>query len=180
MRKIILLSSLLSIFSSYSLFAQRKNVIKINVLSPLVATFNIQYERALTSKGSLQIGLAVLGYSANDEKKTVFSGVRFTPEYRFYLSDRDAPSGFYIAPFLRITGLGIENNVKEKAEYSSIGSGVTIGYQWLIGNRWALNTFVGPDYNVGSVKTNFREYNPNTDVFGGIGIRAGLTFGIAF
>lgn len=48
------------IISTASLNAQ-DNVIKINVLSPLIKTINVQYERVINTSGSLQIGFFTPG-----------------------------------------------------------------------------------------------------------------------
>ena len=61
------------------------NVIKINILSPVVKTFNIQYEKKLKSDASFQLGFFYTGYSVSG---TDFSGFGITPEYRFPPTDR--------------------------------------------------------------------------------------------
>src|ERR1051325_11478063 len=74
------------------------SVIKLNIFSPIVKTFNVQYEKTVKADQSFQLGFFYTGYSTGG---TDFSGFGITPEYRFYLSDTDAPKGVYLAPFVR-------------------------------------------------------------------------------
>lgn len=66
----------------------QENVFKINIFSPIVKTFNVSYERKLSATSSFQLGAFYTGYSAGETK---FSGFGLTPEYRFYLSESEAP-----------------------------------------------------------------------------------------
>lgn len=58
----------------------QSNAIKINILSPLVKTFNIAAEHALNETSSAQLGFFYTGFSASDLK---YRGFGITPEYRF-------------------------------------------------------------------------------------------------
>ncbi|HAJ99640.1 MAG TPA: hypothetical protein DCM62_06415 [Bacteroidales bacterium] len=61
----------------------RPNVVKINLISPLLRTASVFYERALSTTTSAQLGVFYSGYTSFE---TVFQGVGITPEFRFYLS----------------------------------------------------------------------------------------------
>jgi len=91
-RKLLLGLALLLLLTTH-IFAQKspkKNVIKINVFSPFATTASLFYERALTTKISAQLGLSLTGASAAGVK---YSGIGITPEVRFYLSKKEAPTG---------------------------------------------------------------------------------------
>lgn len=175
------ISLLVLLFATVSLaFAQKENVIKINIFSPIVKTFNIQYEHKVSATGSVQLGFFYTGYSISDTK---FSGFGITPEYRFYLSETEAPQGVYLAPFMRYQNFTLTDSpTASEATLSTFGGGVIIGKQWLFKEKIALDIFIGPSYSSGSVsqKTGNSTTTFSTGAFDGFGIRTGLCLGFAF
>jgi hypothetical protein len=163
-----------------NVFAQKQNVFKINIFSPLVRTANFQFEHVLGEKKSGQLGFFYTGFKVSDTK---FSGFGITPEFRFYPGDkRKAPAGFFVAPFLRYQSFNLKDQVNtDEATYSSFGGGLILGFQGLIGNVVSLEAFLGPSYNSGSLKVksgNSSDFSLGS--FDGFGLRAGVTLGIAF
>ena len=152
------------------------NVIKINILSPVVNTFNIQYEKKLKSDASFQLGFFYTGYSTGG---TSFSGFGITPEYRFYLSDTEAPKGVYVAPFIRYQSFTLTDG-GNKGTLSLFGGGLILGKQWLFKEKFALDLFIGPSYSSGSVKVTSGSDVFSTGSFSGFGVRTGICFGYAF
>ena len=158
-------------------FAQ-SSVFKINIFSPLVRTLNVSFEQKLKPASSAQLGFFYTGFSVGD---TEFSGIGLTPEYRFYLSDTDAPKGVFIAPFVRYQNFKLEEKVtNSKGELSTFGGGLIIGKQWIFKERISLETFIGPVYQSGDVKVTSGTDNFDTGAFDGFSVRAGLTLGVAF
>lgn len=158
--------------------AQAQNVIKINILSPIVKTFNIQYERAINANSSVQLGFFYTGFSAGDTK---FSGFGITPEYRFYLSESEAPEGVYLAPFFRYQSFKIKDDVTvSEADFSAVGGGVIIGKQWIFKEKVALDIFLGPSYSSGKVELTSGSDSFDTDAFDGFGLRTGICLGFKF
>jgi Protein of unknown function (DUF3575) len=156
----------------------QQNVIKINILAPIVKTFNVQYERALNDNSSLQLGFFYTGFSSGDSK---FSGFGITPEYRFYLSETAAPQGVYIAPFVRYQSFSIEDDVtNSEGDFSAFGGGVIIGKQWIFKEKIALDMFLGPAYYSGKVDGESEDEEFETGAFDGFGLRAGICFGYRF
>jgi Protein of unknown function (DUF3575) len=157
------------------------NVVKINIFSPIVKTFNLSYERKLSATSSFQLGVFYTSYSPDDTK---FAGIGITPEYRFYLSESEAPAGVYVAPFVRYQNFKLENSfdgVESKGTWSSFGGGLVIGKQWIFKEKISLDIFIGPQYIAGGdVKVTDGVDTFETDVFDGFGVRAGLTLGFAF
>jgi hypothetical protein len=166
------------VLSGTATYAQQ-NVIKINILAPIVKTFNVQYERALNDQSSLQLGFFYTGYSTGDSK---FSGFGITPEYRFYLSETAAPQGVYIAPFVRYQSFTIEDDVADaEADFTAFGGGVILGKQWIFKEKVALDIFLGPAYYSGNVDVKSgNEDDLEVGAFDGFGLRAGVCFGFRF
>ncbi len=174
-KNILLVASILTLNVA---FAQKENVLKINILSPIVKTLNVQYERKLNATSSLQLGFFYTGYT---DSETSFSGFGITPEYRFYLSDTEAPEGVYIAPFLRYQDFSLtESTSNGKATLSTFGGGLILGKQWLFKEKIALDIFIGPSYASGTPKITSGSGSFNINAFEGFGLRAGLCFGFAF
>lgn len=168
-----------------STYAQQ-NVIKANLFSVIIKTGSFFYERALDDTKSLQLGFYYTGFSVGDTK---FRGFGITPEFRFYPGE-EAPSGFYLAPFLRYQSLSLSADYYDdvtgqleegSATLSTFGGGLLIGNQWLFGDVVALDMFIGPAYNTGSLKVkDGNESNFEIGGFSGFGVRFGLTIGVAF
>lgn len=171
----VLALSLLS-YTSYS----QSSVFKINIFSPLVRTLNVSFEQKLSGSSSAQLGFFYTGFSVSDTK---FSGIGLTPEYRFYLSDTDAPAGVYVAPFIRYQNFKLEDEVNNaKGELSTFGGGLLIGKQWIFKERVSLDLFIGPAFQSGDVKVTSSSGNADfeTGLFDGFTVRTGVTLGIAF
>ena len=165
---------------TFNAFGQEKsNVVKINIFSPIVKTFNIAYERAISENASLQGRFFYTGFKASDTK---FSGFGITPEFRYYLSEAGVPKGGFIAPFVSYASYSLEEEVTgSEATLTNIGGGVIIGAQALMGPV-TLEGFIGPQYISGSTKVDIGQED-DFDIgssFDGFGVRVGVTIGIAF
>ena len=169
----------LALLVAAPLFVQaQENVFKINIFSPVVKTLNVQYERAISESGSLQLGFFYTGFSVSETK---FSGFGLTPEYRIYLSDTPAPAGVYIAPFVRYQNFNIsEESTSSEGTYSSFGGGLIVGKQWIFKERIALDIFIGPSYSAGNVKVTSGSDSFDVGAFDGFGVRTGICLGIGF
>lgn len=153
------------------------NVIKLNIFSPIVKTFNIQYEKKLKSDASFQLGVFFSGAAIGD---TDVSGFGITPEYRLYLSDLEAPQGVYVAPFVRYQNFTLTRG-SDKGTLSTFGGGLILGKQWLFKQKVVLDMFLGPTYSSGSAElTSGSSSNFNTGSLSGYGVRAGICLGFAF
>lgn len=160
--------------------AQKQNVFKLNIFSPIAKSGSFFYERALNAKSSAQLGVGFTAYNKSDVK---ISGIFLTPEYRFYLSStNEAPQGFYVGPFIRYQNLKIEDKAaSDKATLSTFGGGLVAGRQWIFSDIVSLDIFAGPSYNSGKLK--YDDGAGNTEIpgsFEGFGARVGVTLGIAF
>jgi hypothetical protein len=136
MKKSILVFVFTLIIGISAVFAQ-KNVIKVNLFSPVVLTGSFFYERALNEKSSAILGLAYTGIKIKSgSSETKISGLTITPEYRFYLGDDEAPRGFYVGPFLRFRTFKLtESSSSSEGSMNIFGGGVIVGKQWLFNDR---------------------------------------------
>ncbi|MBX2896291.1 MAG: DUF3575 domain-containing protein [Cyclobacteriaceae bacterium] len=150
----------------------------MNIFSPIVKTFNASFERKLSANSSFQLGAFFTSYNPASTK---FSGFGLTPEYRFYLSETEAPAGVYLAPFVRYQNFKLtEESTASKGTFTTFGGGLVIGKQWIFKEKISLDIFLGPQYSSGNVKVTSGSDTFDTDVFDGFGIRTGLTLGFAF
>ncbi len=190
MQKLLLTAALLLGIASAA--SAQTNVVKVNILSPIVSTASFFFEHKVAEHRSLQLGALYTGWSSGN---TRMNGFALTPEYRLYLSD-DKPTlaGFYLGPFLRYQNLtltmrseyadadGNYGTQEGKAALNTFGGGVVAGYQCLFKQRFSLDAFLGPSFNGGSLRVtsgnDSQTFNPGP--FTGFGVRSGLTFGIAF
>jgi hypothetical protein len=193
MKKMILVAFFATLFLTNVSAQERKNVIKMNLWSPVVSTWNFAYERALNEKMSVQMGFAYTTKTLDDTK---YRGYQIQPEVKFYLSEKGAPAGFYVAPFARYRSLSLSTEFptydedgfptgqteEQKATWNSVGGGLVVGAQWLFAERVAFGLFGGPAFYSHSFKY---EGNASEDNFslrgnGGFAFRSGVTLGIAF
>ncbi|MFD2514771.1 DUF3575 domain-containing protein [Pontibacter locisalis] len=185
MKKFFLLQLVIIAISAGTTQAQ-SSLIKVNVLSPVVRTGSVFYEHAIADDKSLQLGVFYTNFKADD---TRFSGYGITPEFRKYLSkSKQAPAGFYLAPFLRYQSFKIKADMSEggtsmeaKGSLNTFGGGLTIGNQWIFGEHFVVDAFFGPSYNAGKVKVESGDEDSiDAGSFSGFGIRTGLAFGLKF
>jgi hypothetical protein len=181
MKKLLVIAAFL--VSASALKAQEseyQQAVKINPLSLFVVTGNVAYEHATGSNQSFQLGMFYSGVSVSGLK---YSGFGITPEYRFYFAGhREALNGVYAAPFVRFQSFTFKDKeTTEKANFSSIGGGATIGWEKTWNSGFVLDLFAGPSYNAGKFKNDSDE--DSFDVSSGVngfGIRTGITLGFAF
>jgi Protein of unknown function (DUF3575) len=184
MKKTILICFIALLAASSTSYAQtdKKNIFKVNVLSPIVRTGSFFYERVITEKSSAQLGFFYTGFSTGE---TRIRGFGITPEYRFYLSNsKEAPTGFYVGPYLRYQNIEfkVDGSISESARLTGFGGGLVLGGQWVFSDIIALDIFAGPNYNGrrltyegGATEDDF-----NFTGFGSFGLRLGVTLGVAF
>ncbi|MEM7039459.1 MAG: DUF3575 domain-containing protein, partial [Bacteroidota bacterium] len=102
------LSLIILLLLAGAVHAQPLNVVKMNPLSLFAGTLNVQYERAMGEKWSLQAGTFVgrVGLQDNDETldgRIDYRMLGLTAEARYHATydKRANPRGAYFAPYLR-------------------------------------------------------------------------------
>ena len=197
MKKITLAIALL--LSCQSVFAQEppapevsefnKNHIKLNLFALPLRSFSLQYERGLNENMSVSLGVRLQpkggipfratienAYASDSLDRDFVNNSRIsswaiTPEFRYYFGKRPL-NGFYIAPFVRIGGYGLEwtyrytednGNVRTmnfNGKSTAFSGGLLFGAQWHVGKRFLVDWWIlGPSY--GSYKVNL---NAATDL----------------
>jgi hypothetical protein len=157
-----------------------KNIFKTNLSAAALSHYSFQYERVANKKQSFAIGF---GFSPGVElpfkkdlsdkfggntdaaraiETTRFTKITITPEYRFYTSKKQAPEGFYIAPFARYVYMDLSQDytftpstgtlhlAHIDGKLGGVGGGLLIGAQWLLGKQkrvsidwWIAGAFFG-------------------------------------
>jgi hypothetical protein len=173
--------AIISIFvlATCGLQAQKSNGFKTDLFSPILRTFVLKYERAITEDIGAQLGFFYTGYHPGDVD-VVLNGFGITPEFRYYLSETPAPDGWYFAPNVRYMSLTAkETNTDEKATLTVISIAFNMGKQVLLKDLVLIDGWVGPSYNFRSIEESAIEDVGIPDV-NGFGVRAGISIGIAF
>jgi hypothetical protein len=145
MKRVTLVGILLTSIAaqSFAQISEKKNIVKVNVLSPVVRTFSGFYERKISSASSVQLGISYTGAELDEVQ---IRGWSLAPEFRYYATEKGAMQGFYLAPFMRFGNFELDDKVS-KADMKTIGGGLLIGKQWLFYRGITLDAFVGPSYN---------------------------------
>lgn len=144
-----LFSCIVAIMLSLPLFSQ-DNVVKTGATDMLTGHFNLSWERMINEKSSIQFragywnpakGLVIGEEMITPEAYTLQKsngGINLSLEYRFYLSRRPAPQGFYVAPYIRSINQEAlyEDQVDNRlfdvdTRLNSLGAGAQIGYQFI-------------------------------------------------
>jgi hypothetical protein len=152
-----------------SAYAQN-NSVELGLGGLAVGSLNLRYERLITPKSSIQLTVSPLiprklnpdnvqeinDATFDDGKITGFTVI---PEYRFYLGQGEGMRGFYVGPYLRYTNYGfkVEGTIDTEpgnasVRLSSIGAGIQIGAQWIIGEHFTIDWHIigigGDGYNL--------------------------------
>lgn len=178
----------------------RKNVIRFNPVSAFVLVGNLDYERRFSKLVTFNIN-AMVGANTNynDTMGRVYPTNFFLAgggfSLRFYPFQK-AVRGFYLGPYVdyryfKLTSLKEESfnqstgkaiTSLHKAEAQLLSFGVMTGYQWILGNWFALNLFAGGGYTI----QHWQSWDSPRENFSvqGLGIRPyqirlGVSIGIA-
>jgi hypothetical protein len=169
---------------------ENKNLVKINLSPVILNSYVMQYERVIKKRQSLGISfgispkaslplkqLLINRYGSNTDARDAIEATRYnkynlTLEYRFYTGNQNAPSGFYLAPFLRYVRINLDENYRfttvDKSEHLAnlkgdlrgVGAGLLAGYQWIITNHFGIDFWIaGPFYGPKMV-ADFRGFDP--------------------
>jgi hypothetical protein len=116
----------------------KAQVVKVAPIALAFGVINAGYEAKLGEKSSLYP-------SASFYSRSSVSGFGLGLQYRKYLSaSKDFPAGFFIAPEVQYGSF----KQKDFADfsYSAFSLGAQIGYQWLLGDNFTIETSIGPAY----------------------------------
>lgn len=173
---------LLSIICLVTNGQEKKNAVKVLPLSLPINSAVFEYERMLNEKNSVEFGVGIpikhsfadkfgMDWSADEHiTNDDFSIFSLRAAYRHYTGKSMLPKGFYIAPFLRYTGISaaadnlrtVEDdlgsftyNENYDTKIHTIGAGFQLGYQFLIAKTVTLDLFFfGLEAGLGKVDGN--------------------------
>jgi hypothetical protein len=198
---------LLSLLGAPALRGQTRAVVKLNPLSILVRTLNVQGEYTLNNRLSISLGFMWGGTTLRSE---VAGGrlhdrwIGLTPELRFYpnFAKHPAPRGLYAGPFLRFRrvranflGMAYDPDLLDnlvvhvQQTLPTIGIGAVFGYQFIIKDAVAIDVFTGPYFSVGRPSNVIRCASCDGDEvpapigrndFSGMELRLGAAVGLPF
>jgi hypothetical protein len=163
--------------SAQDAFAQKENVLKINITGSILKSPEISYEMVVSNKTSVVFGFLYTWYSPSETK---VNGWSFTTDFRIYIGDASVPRGFFTAPFVKYQNFNMESSANESGKFTSIGAGLQGGYQWFLTSWLTLDGYFGIGYNIGSVKTDGPSYDFDMDYYDGMIFRFGVNLGFAF
>ena len=155
--------------------ANKKNLVKLNVFALAFKTISVQYERKVSKKITVALGVRTMPKgtlpfknsfrNAIDDQNTKTQldnfktgNFAFTPEIRFYLGHKGAYRGFYIAPFASIGHYtadlpyiydedGTSKTILLSGSVNTITGGLMFGSQWKIAKSVYLDWWIfGPHY----------------------------------
>jgi hypothetical protein len=163
----------------------KRNIIKINLLSPFVGTLSLQYESILTNSSSFQLGAYYFSGEIFGSQYPA-RGVCITSEYRFYLND-DAPLGVYIQPYVRISRYWETNTPSSNPsrvylshDFYGIAGGLVLGRQWILAKVICFDIYAGPLFTK-VFFDNFTHYPGDLPpMLDGYWLRSGFTVGYYF
>jgi hypothetical protein len=150
--------------------------VKLNLFAIGMRNISLQYEFAFHKNLSVALGGRVmlpynidLGKQLQSDEvpstgaelgKFKFTGYSITPEFRFYPGkkvEHQAPHGFYIAPYARISNFAINTSitipsdtvvefvggpVDTKISFGGFGGGLMFGAQWILKNRISIDWWI--------------------------------------
>jgi len=165
---------------TFSLMAQKMNVVKTDLFSPIIRTYVIKYERVLSEDMSAQLGFFYTGYKPGGTDSEL-SGWGLTPEFRYYLSKTPAPNGLYIAPNFRYYSFKVEDKVADASgTLTNASIALNIGGQLLLKDIIVMDFWIGPSYNFRNLSAEGGDINVGISDANGFGARAGFSIGVAF
>jgi len=179
MKKLALFAFAAFILST-GLLGQKMNAFKTDLFSAFLRTGVLKYERALNDDMSLQLGAFYTGYSPGDTDARL-SGIGITPEFRYYLSEKPALNGMYLAPNFRYMKLtATDPAYSDEATLTAYGFAINLGYQAVFKDIVLIDAWLGPAYAFRTLDDPTGEIDPGIGAVNGFGIRLGVAIGIAF
>lgn len=154
-------------------FQYKKNLIKVNLTSPIIKNYSLQYERVINKYLSVALSGRIMPATTTPFKAAVkrkvlegevnnelvndiidqmkFSNYAITPEVRFYLGKKGYGRGFYIAPYYRFAEYKLLKNTisfdEDGENYSVDVEGKVRAHTGglLLGAQWMLGKNIGLD-----------------------------------
>lgn len=174
------------------IFAQ-KAVVKINPLGLFFGKMGGSVEYVLSERTSVVLSGAYINIKNADELSiaaTHEKGFQIAPEIRLYPSGNydPAPRNFFVGANVIYERLQVDvtsaiDTLNANGQAINLGFGATIGYQFIIGERFAVELFINPYFNRSTLEGNFNAnstislYEPKSGFnFDRVGVSVGVAF----
>lgn len=155
---------LLCLFCASLLASAQNNVIKFQPQDLLLSRIDASFEHATGDRGAWVFSGGVMlekevSLDLLKLDNLTLSGWSLWPQYRFYPGVKDAPQGFYMAPYLSYSryqvaytdSIDLGTNIETTADgiFSSFTAGGMIGIQWIFDNHLTIDwNFLGVGYSL--------------------------------
>ncbi|MBN1108046.1 MAG: hypothetical protein JXR66_03560 [Bacteroidales bacterium] len=165
---------------------------------PLTNEYKLSFEAQTFGKQSVQVGVGYLGTSplistimdmsdADSDTTLKSGGFHGQLWYKFFLTDDDAPSGFYVGPHVSYAWAKMKNSADDN-EYitaAKLNIHLALGYQIISKGGFALDIFTGVGIKNKSYDSPGMEMDEFLDDLNltnkfTVSVPLGLTFGYAF
>ncbi len=134
------------------LYGNEENTIYINILSFLISQINLNYERLISSKYSLAVGVGVTDkniYDVSDASNWSFLTTVITLGIGVYPSGRYGYTlrGFYFMPVYSIISIDAKyKSTNESGNNLAHRIAVNFGYRWVLSNKITFDVSAGMGY----------------------------------
>jgi len=178
--------------------AQNKNILKLDISSPIMRTANVSFEHQTKERSSFVIG-ALYQDQSDGFASSYITRAAITPEFRYYMGKYNAPEGIYLSMFARYqymealeqiymgydttTYVGIYNYSKHNI--NTVGVGMSFGYQRIFQDKISIDVNFGTIWNSGDkrISTNAPYVTSPNEAFRpyvGYFVRTGVAVGFLF
>lgn len=186
------------IFTASVVSAQNKNILKLDISSPIMRTANISFEHQTKERSSFVIG-ALYQDQSDGFASSYISRIAVTPEFRYYMGKYNAPEGIYLSMFARyqymealeetyinydpITFMSIYEYTKRNINTGGVG--MSFGYQRIFQDKISIDVNFGTIWNSGDTRVSTSEpfiQAPNEAFrpYVGYFVRTGVAVGFLF
>ena len=185
------------ILTSSVVSAQKKNILKLDISSPIMRTANVSFEHQTKERSSFVLG--VLYQDQSDGFASSFiTRVAITPEYRYYMGRYNAPEGIYLSMFARYQYMEALEQIYlydpitymttydyNKRNINTGGVGISFGYQRIFQEKISIDVNFGTIWNSGDKRVSTYEpfvsapneaFRPYVGYFVRTGVAVGFLF----
>ena len=180
MKKLHLL--LVGLFAANSVYAQgdslrsdRKNELKLNLVSAVTGAFEGTYERNLNRKSSL--GISVFTYFSKNRESNDDINSYVSTYYRRYFGKKFA-SGFFVEGFGMLSSIDSEKiyDVNDNSKFTRGADVIDFSFGLGIGSKWVTKSGIIFEVNAGIGKQLFNADKTDFDLFTRFGFHVGYKF----
>lgn len=185
------------ILTTNVVLAQNKNIIKLDISSPIMRTANISFEHQTKDRSSFVIG-ALYQDQSDGFANSFITRLAITPEFRYYMGRYNAPEGIYLSMFARyqyiesIEEIYLYDPISflplyeyKKGNINTGGVGLSFGYQRVFQDKISIDVNFGTIWNSGDKRISTDEpfvsapnemFRPYVGYFVRTGVAVGFLF----